>query len=121
MRNIKTTFTLIAVAALTAVFLCSCNTLGDTFDDDYNDTYDNTTADESIYTDDGANDGFVDDMEYDFYTDTNDGMGNDDIYDMGTTDANGVNTNEGSADGGMRTDADNSLLFDDGADGVVNY
>ena len=51
-----------------------------------------------------------------------DGMGDDDVYDMGTTDDNGINTNEGNADGGMRTDADNGgLLFDDGADGVVNY
>lgn len=40
-----------------------------------------------------------------------DGMGNDDIYDRGTADDNGINTNEGSADGGTRTAEDNSAIW----------
>lgn len=117
----KTKLTAYILIAILCFTLCSCNEAG------MNSTpgTDAGTRDDNIFTDagDAIRDG-ADDIG-DALTGDNtygDGMGDDDVYDMGTADDNGINTNEGNADGGMRTDADNGgLLFDDGADGVVNY
>lgn len=54
-----------------------------------------------------------------------DGIGSDDRYDRGKADDNGINTNEGGADGGTRTADDNTALWDVDeaydADGVTSH
>lgn len=98
MKTILKSAVILLCLATTIMLMISCNSIEDGIVDE------NKTEQNEFKSNYGGIDPNNDD---DALYAGDSGLGNDDIYDKGMSDDNGINTNEGASDNGTRTSYDN--------------